>query len=163
MNLPDANRDTWLNLSDEELLSQCQIQVCRGTGPGGQKRNKTSSAVRVLHKPSGLAGENDESRSQHVNKLFALRSLRLQLAIKIRMPSADQPAIGTAPGVNSDKYLPWIAKALDIINDSNYRISDAAAKIGISTGQLVKELSKIPAIWQEVNSKRASLGMNRLK
>ena len=38
-----------LALSDEELMKECRFDAMRGTGPGGQKRNKTSSAARVTH------------------------------------------------------------------------------------------------------------------
>ena len=44
-------RNEWLALDDEALAKQCHIDTCRGTGPGGQKRNKTSSMVRLLPEP----------------------------------------------------------------------------------------------------------------
>jgi hypothetical protein len=50
-----------------------QFSYSRGTGAGGQKRNKTSSHVRVFHAPSNSAGECDETRSQHENKKIAFR------------------------------------------------------------------------------------------
>lgn len=45
----------------------------RGTGPGGQKRNKTSNCVRCFHEPSGSVGEARESRSQRENREAAFR------------------------------------------------------------------------------------------
>lgn len=51
--------------------SDCDWQYLRGTGPGGQKRNKTESKVRCLHRESGAIGESDETRSQHTNKAQA--------------------------------------------------------------------------------------------
>lgn len=48
--------------------SDCDWQYLRGTGPGGQKRNKTESKVRCTHRDSGAMGESDETRSQHQNK-----------------------------------------------------------------------------------------------
>lgn len=48
-------------------------QYMRGTGPGGQKRNKTESKVRCVHKESGATGESDETRSQHENKKLAFK------------------------------------------------------------------------------------------
>lgn len=47
----------------------------RGTGAGGQKRNKTESHVRVFHPASGASAECDETRSQHDNKAIAFRKL----------------------------------------------------------------------------------------
>lgn len=48
--------------------ADCDWEYMRGTGPGGQKRNKTESKVRCTHRASGAVGESDETRSQHDNK-----------------------------------------------------------------------------------------------
>lgn len=55
--------------------ADCDWQYLRGTGPGGQKRNKTESKVRCLHRASGAIGESDETRSQHENKRIAFRKM----------------------------------------------------------------------------------------
>ena len=55
--------------------NDCDWTYMRGTGPGGQKRNKTSSKVRCLHRASGAIGESDETRSQHDNKRLAFRKM----------------------------------------------------------------------------------------
>lgn len=47
----------------------------RGSGAGGQHRNKTDSAVRVVHPPSGAKGECQEGRSQYQNRRTALKRL----------------------------------------------------------------------------------------
>ena len=46
----------------------CEWSYTKGTGAGGQKRNKTSSAVHCHHRPSGAQGYSEASRSQHDNK-----------------------------------------------------------------------------------------------
>lgn len=46
----------------------CEWSYTKGTGAGGQKRNKTSSAVHCTHRPSGAHGYSEASRSQHDNK-----------------------------------------------------------------------------------------------
>ena len=56
------------------------------SGPGGQKRDKTSSAVRVRNLPSGLIVIAEESRSQHENKAKALGRLRRALFLELREP-----------------------------------------------------------------------------
>jgi peptide chain release factor 1 len=53
--------------------------TARGTGPGGQARNKTESAVIVTHHPSGVTVRCDTSRSQHQNRSTALSMLRARL------------------------------------------------------------------------------------
>lgn len=49
----------------------CEFSYSRGTGPGGQKRNKTCSAVQCTHIASGASGRADDTRSQHDNKKLA--------------------------------------------------------------------------------------------
>jgi len=51
------------------------IQTFRGSGAGGQHRNKTDSAVRIVHRESGARGEASERRSQVQNKKEAFRRL----------------------------------------------------------------------------------------
>src|SRR6516162_8306120 len=79
-----ASRGIWASLSDPHLLGQCAVDTYRASGPGGQKRNKTSSAVRLRHLPSGLMVIAEESRSQHENRARALRRLRQVLYLKVR-------------------------------------------------------------------------------
>lgn len=52
-----------------------RIDTFRGTGKGGQKRNKTESAVRVTHIESGASGQSDDTRKQHDNKKIAFRRM----------------------------------------------------------------------------------------
>jgi len=53
----------------------CRFDYYRGSGAGGQKRNKTSSAVRCTHIASGAVGQSDDTRSQHKNKRHAFRRM----------------------------------------------------------------------------------------
>src|SRR4051812_30153610 len=82
--MAENGRAIWTSLSDAQLLEQCEVDTYRASGPGGQKRNKTSSAVRLRHPPSGLIVIAEESRSQHENRGRALRRLRQALYLKIR-------------------------------------------------------------------------------
>src|SRR6201987_2700289 len=79
-------RRIWTALNDAQLLAQCEVDTYRASGPGGQKRNKTSSAVRIRHLPSGLIVIAEESRSQHENRVRALKRLRRAFYLKIRDP-----------------------------------------------------------------------------
>jgi peptide chain release factor 1 len=72
--LPEAKEvDVQINEADLE------ITTCRASGAGGQHVNKTDSAIRIVHKPTGLAVECQEERSQFKNKEKALVRLRTAL------------------------------------------------------------------------------------
>lgn len=65
-----------LPASDEDLLRECEVDTFRSSGPGGQHVNKTESAVRLTHRPTGVVVTCREARSQHQNKATCLRKLR---------------------------------------------------------------------------------------
>ena len=72
--LPEAEDvEIELNMSDLE------IETCKSSGAGGQHINKTESAIRILHKPTGIVVECQDERSQHKNKDKALKLLKTKL------------------------------------------------------------------------------------
>jgi ribosome-associated protein len=66
--------------SDEDLLRECEVETFRSSGPGGQHVNKTESAVRLRHVPSGVVVTSQQERSQHRNKALCLQRLRKKIA-----------------------------------------------------------------------------------
>ena len=66
--------------SDTDLLRECEIDTFRSSGPGGQHVNKTESAVRLTHLPSGVVVTSQQERSQHRNKAICLEKLREKIA-----------------------------------------------------------------------------------
>ncbi|HYG81666.1 MAG TPA: peptide chain release factor-like protein [Pyrinomonadaceae bacterium] len=77
--------------SDEELLRECEVETMRASGPGGQHVNKTETAVRVRHLPTGLVVTSREERSQHRNKAACLQKLRERVARLNHRPAARVP------------------------------------------------------------------------
>ena len=158
-------RATWSRLTEEQLLAQCEVDTYRASGPGGQKRNKTSSAVRLRHLPSGLLVIAEESRSQHENKARALRRLRERLYLTLREPP---PPPGAEPvplkvGRRDARFWPTAALALDALAAATGQVSTAAAMLGASTGGLVSFLEKDDALWAEANHLRQHYGHKPLR
>jgi ribosome-associated protein len=83
-----------LALDDETLLRESEVSTFVGGGPGGQHRNKTASAVRILHGPTGLTVTATERRSQAQNRATALERLRAALAVLTRV---QRPRRATRP------------------------------------------------------------------
>lgn len=65
--------------SEEELLAECDVTAFKAGGPGGQHKNKTLSAIRLHHRPSGLVLIGRRERSQKRNLDDALTRLRMRL------------------------------------------------------------------------------------
>src|ERR1044072_9064468 len=77
--------------SDEDLLRECEVQTFRSSGPGGQHVNKTESAVRLRHLPSGIVVTSQQERSQHRNKALCLQRLRRKVAQMNYRPAKRVP------------------------------------------------------------------------
>ena len=86
--------------SDEELLRECEVETFRASGPGGQHVNKTESAVRLRHTPSGLVVTSREERSQHRNKATCLRRLRERVEKLNQRPAKRVPTRRTKAAKN---------------------------------------------------------------
>ena len=77
-----------LPASDEDLLRECRFDTFRANGPGGQHVNKTETAVRLTHLPSGLTVTAQAERSQYRNKQLCLQKLREKIARLNYIPTA---------------------------------------------------------------------------
>jgi len=66
------------------LARQCRFEFFRGSGPGGQHRNKVETGVRVHHLPTGLKAQASERRSREQNRAEALKRLAALLERRLR-------------------------------------------------------------------------------
>jgi protein subunit release factor B len=78
----------------EKLARDCEITPFKSSGPGGQKKNKTESSVRVRHLPTGITRVATESRSQMRNRILALERIERELERRARR---RKPRIATRP------------------------------------------------------------------
>ncbi|MFQ5429588.1 MAG: peptide chain release factor family protein [Phycisphaerae bacterium] len=166
-----GDRDRWIAMDDTRLLAACRVDAYRASGPGGQKRNKTSSAVRLRHEPSGLIVIAEESRSQHENKRRALRRLRLELALAIREPL--DPAWTPPPAYRTHRtasgrieiarrnpdYPLVVAVVLDAVVACEGELRRAAAMLDLSTAQLSRFLTGDGKLLATVNRLRHQAGL----
>jgi protein subunit release factor B len=78
----------------DDLRKDVEFQTLRGSGPGGQHRNKVETTVRAVHVPTGLTVMASDHRSQLRNKELALERLRERL---LERQKKKKPRIGTKP------------------------------------------------------------------
>ena len=150
--------DALLCLDEEALERQCAFSAFRTRGPGGQKRNKTSSAAKLVHETTGIVSQCNEFRSQAANRRRALHRLRFRIAADLCTPidprgyepplwltaMTDQGKL-TGNTKNPD-YARIAAHALDVLEATGARLAAAAALLGVPTSNLVRILNAEPAI-----------------
>ena len=174
---PPAAGEDFLALADEKLLSQCKVETYRASGPGGQHRNKTSSAVRLTHLPTGVAATATERRSQHENRRAALNRLRAAIAAGVRR-EVGEVGEGYEPPPELCSILPGAKNRLgpkhpdfprgaqlllDLLVANGLALADTARTLGISTGQLSKLMESSPDLLTAANKMRTEAGMRPLR
>ena len=158
-------------LNDEQLLAECKVDISRGSGPGGQKRNKTSNAVHLRHIATGVEATGTESRSLLENRLHAIHRLRLKIAADVREPvdllKFEPPewfrSIRRENRIEASHRHPFFAPAagliLDLLAVLGGNPASVGVNLGVSTTTIIKLLEKEPVLWTAANRIRAGLGM----
>ena len=164
----------YLSLSDREFLKQCVLDAYTASGPGGQKRNRTYSAMRVTHKPTGLSVVAEESRSQHENRVRALRRLKILLALRLRVSPEHcwnlpeellpyfKPSVRRMNPKN-ERYPLFCAAMLDLLYLQRGSLSATAGMLGISTGQCSPLFVISKDLMAAANAIRAQFGLKPIK
>jgi hypothetical protein len=161
-------------LSPEKLNAECDEIRTRRSGPGGQHRNKTESAVVLTHRATGISAEANERRSQHENRRVALGRLRINLALEFRGQFGQQPEPSELwrsrcqghkikVSTSHDDYPSLLAEILDHVFNNDCEIPPVAETHGCSTSQLIKFLKAEPRALLKVNEERVAQNKHRLK
>ncbi len=170
-----TDRDAAIAAADRDLLAACTVETYRASGPGGQHRNRTDSAVRLTHEPTGVTVTATERRSQHENRRVAVWRMRQALALEVREPAdpAAPPAGALAEAIRGGRWpklnlkrpddLAALAAVLDRLEAAKGRASDAAKGLGVSTASLVKCLQGDPDVWTAANRLRRRHGQKPLR
>ena len=159
-------------LAESDLLEQCEIRFLRRSGPGGQHRNKVETAVQLVHRPSDVAAEANERRSQAANRAAALARLRLNLALRVRGPERSEPSQRWAARVKANRivvseehfdYAVLISELFDCLYSHSFELAEAAAHFNMPSAQLVKLMRKSTQVFQELNRCRQQHGLHPLR
>lgn len=86
--MPDIEKDLDIEVKDEDI----RIDTFRSSGAGGQHINKTSSAIRITHFPTGIVVTCQNERSQHMNKAKAMQMLKSKLYLLKQEEQAEKEA-----------------------------------------------------------------------
>ena len=97
--MPDIEEDLDVEIADDDI----RIDTYRSSGAGGQHINKTSSAIRITHFPTGIVVQCQNERSQHMNKDKAMQMLKAKLYIL-----KQQEQLEKASGIRGEsKEIGW--------------------------------------------------------
>ncbi len=120
---PEIDDDIEIDINPADL----RIDVYRASGAGGQHVNRTESAVRITHEPSGIVVQCQNDRSQHKNKATAMKQLKAKLyELEIQKRSSDQQQVE-----DSKSDIGWGSQIRSYVLDQS-RIKDL--RTGVETG-----------------------------
>jgi peptide chain release factor 2 len=120
---PEIDEDIDIDINPADL----RIDVYRASGAGGQHVNRTESAVRITHNPSGIVVQCQNDRSQHKNRATAMKQLKAKLyEMEIHKRGAEQQALE-----DSKSDIGWGNQIRSYVLDQS-RIKDL--RTGVETG-----------------------------
>jgi peptide chain release factor 2 len=144
-----------VEIDDEDL----QVDTYRASGAGGQHVNKTDSAVRITHKPTGIVVQCQNERSQSANKATALAMLRSKLVERAERERQEEIARerGEAQDVNFGSQIrSYVLHPYTMVKDHR-----TEHEVGNADRVLDGDLDGFVRAWLEANAKSANVPEGR--
>ena len=140
---PEIDDDFEIDINPADL----RIDVYRASGAGGQHVNRTESAVRITHEPTGIVVQCQNDRSQHKNKATAMKQLKAKLyELEMQNRRADQQAVEET---KSD--IGWGSQIRSYVLDQS-RIKDLRTGVEVGNTQAVLDGDLDPFIEASLKS-----------
>ena len=140
---PEIDDDIDIDINPADL----RIDVYRASGAGGQHVNRTESAVRITHVPSGVVVQCQNDRSQHKNKATAMKQLKSKLyELEIQKRNADQQAVE-----DTKADIGWGSQIRSYVLDQS-RIKDLRTSVEVGNTQAVLDGDLDPFIEASLKS-----------
>jgi len=154
-----------LKLGNTEFAKGCRIVNYQASGPGGQKRNRKLSAVRLSHVKSNITVTAAEFRETHRNLIIAVSKLRLEIALKTEISGLgiDDKLLETITfkyDINEKKpdFQFSVLKTFYYFRQNSASVRETAKDLKISSHKLIKFLKKNKQVWQETQEIRKKNG-----
>lgn len=167
INLKDAIEV--LKLGNSEFTKGCRMVNYQASGPGGQKRNRKLSAVRLSHIKSNITVTAAEFRKTHRNFLIAVSKLQLEIALKTEILGLGVDDIllesinfNNAISEKKSDFQFSVLKAFYYFRQYSASVRETAKKLEISSPKLIKFLKRNKLVWQETQEIRKKYGHNPL-
>lgn len=143
--MPDIEEDLDIEIDDDDI----RIDTYRSSGAGGQHINKTSSAIRITHFPTGIVVQCQNERSQHMNKDKAMQMLKAKLYLLKQKEQIDK-----ANGIRGEaKEIGWGSQIRSYVMQPYTMVKDHRTNAEVGNVQAVLDGSIDPFInaylaWQ---------------
>ena len=136
--MPDIEEDIDIEVADEDI----RIDTYHAGGAGGQHINKTSSAIRITHFPTGIVVQCQNERSQHMNKDKAMQMLKAKLYLLKQQENMDK-----ANGIRGEsKEIGWGSQIRSYVMQPYTMVKDHRTNLDVSNVQAVMDGNLDPFI-----------------
>lgn len=154
----------FIRLNDQELQRKCRMDIYKATGKGGQKKNKTSNAVRLTLEHLSVTASASRSRQDNISR--AVKKMRLAIAMDLSDSSENRSGLSELPGelknyvskglirINEkNPAFPYFSGVLfDIYLDCEGDVKIVAERLGTSSSQIHRFFSSHPFLLERMNA-----------